>query len=111
MMTTARLEGRAGSTMADEAGLRRYLLGEMDGDSLDRMELSLPEDPAAVQALAGAQDELIEDYLSDLLAPAERARFENHFLASTEHRRSFEGARLLRQAVSGRALAPPSSLA
>ena len=97
--------------MADEAGLRRYLLGELDGDALDRVELSLLEDPGAAQALAGAQDELIEDYLSDVLAPAERARFEHHFLASAEHRRSFEGARLLRQAVSGWSQAPPSSVA
>jgi len=82
--------------------LRRYLLGELEGEALDWVELALLEDPATVEGLTGAQDELIEDYLTGVLSASERGRFEAHFLASAEHRRAFEGARLLRNIVPAR---------
>jgi len=82
-----------------DAELRQYLLGELPEEVLERVELRLLEDPATARALAGAEDELIEDYLGDALAEPERERFESYFLASATHRRSLEGARLLRELV------------
>ena len=49
----------------------------------------------AVDRIAAAEDDLIEDYLSDRLDPVERGLFEGDYLAAPNHRRRVETIREL----------------
>lgn len=70
-----------------------YLLGEMDDAERFRFERDYLADAEAYAAYLAAQDELIEDYLGDGLAPARRERFDTNFLITEERR---ERLRLIR---------------
>lgn len=70
-----------------------YLLGELDDAEQFRFEHDYLSDPDVYDTYLAAQDELIEDYLSDELTPARRERFATHFLVNDERR---ERLRLIR---------------
>jgi hypothetical protein len=75
--------GNAHSWMEDErADLRRYLLGQLSEAEEMRVERAYLGSDAVLEELRAHEDELIEDYLQDALEPAEKQRFEHHFLAS-----------------------------
>lgn len=61
---------------------RRYLLGRMSADEEARFERAYLGSDEALFALRAHEDELVEDYLGGALDPADRERFERHFLAS-----------------------------
>jgi hypothetical protein len=82
---------------------REYLLGQLGEEEQDQLERMLLEGPQAAEALADAQDELIEDYLNAALPAELRAPFESHFVSAPEHRQAVEEARLLRDAMRERA--------
>lgn len=71
-----------------------YLLGEMDDAEQFRFEHDYLSDPDVYATYLAAQDELIEDYLSDELTPARRERFATHFLVNDQRR---ERLRLIRE--------------
>jgi hypothetical protein len=77
--------------------LRQYLLGELPNPERERIETEVIRDRSVLHEVEDVEDELIEDYLSGAMPNDARARFEQHFLNSTEHRRSLDAARLLRE--------------
>lgn len=79
----------------ESARARRYLLGESSEEESAAVERQYFRSEAAVDALAAAEDELIEDYLGNRLDPRERALFERGYLASPHHRRRVEVIRSL----------------
>ena len=85
--------------------IRRYLLGDLDETAAAALEERYVADPALLDDVRAAEDSLIEAFLDDRLHPAERARFEAHYLASPVHRDRVAIARGLRR----RATAPASS--
>jgi hypothetical protein len=80
--------------------IRQYLLGlAAPEDSLLVEEQLLLAGDAFYQELLIAEDELVDEYLSDHLTEFERQRFETHFLQAPERRQKLGFARALRRYV------------
>lgn len=77
--------------------IRRYLLGLVPEEEAATLGERLVTDKEFYEELLIVESELIDDYLSDELSPAEREKFESHFLIARERRdqlrfaRSFHG--------------------
>jgi hypothetical protein len=85
-----------------ERTLRRYLLGTLPEEDCLRLEQDFLRGDDLYTELMALEDELHHDYARGGLEAAERARFEERFLRSSEGRRKVEDARAL-----GRALEAP----
>jgi hypothetical protein len=85
--------------------IRRYLLGDLDEDAAAALEDRYVADPARLDEVRTAEDALIEAFLDGRLGPADRGRFETHYLASPVHRDRVAIVRALRQ----RGAAPASA--
>jgi hypothetical protein len=64
--------------------IRHYLLGDLDEDERDKIEAQLLTDEGMLAALSDAQDELIDDYASDVLSDRERGLFDTNFVLTPE---------------------------
>jgi hypothetical protein len=84
----------------DAARARRYLLGQATEEERSALELEYFHSDEAVDRIAAAEDDLIEDYLSDRLDPVERGSFERDYLAARNHRRRVETIRQLLASTS-----------
>ena len=80
---------------AESARARRYLLGAVTEDERATIEQDYFEDEDALDRVAAAEDELIEDYLADRLSPNNRRRFEQGYLAAPGHCARVETVRRL----------------
>lgn len=74
---------------------RRYLLGDTSEDDCSAIEREYFGDDAAMNQIAAAEEDLVEDYLAGRLAPDERRRFDRHYLMSPQHRRRVDVIRRL----------------
>ena len=81
--------------------IRRYLLGDLDAAGAAALEDRYVADPALLEDVRAAEDALIEAFLEGDLRPAERERFEAHYLASPVHRDRVAIARALRRRATG----------
>ncbi len=79
---------------------RRYLLSQASEEECAAIEQEYFGDEDAVDAVAAAEEDLIEDYLARRLGPDERDRFEREYLAAPHHRRRVETIRRLMEASS-----------
>jgi hypothetical protein len=79
----------------DAARARRYLLGQATDEERDAIELEYFHSEDAIDRMAAAEDDLIDDYLSNRLDQPQRDRFEREYLASPGHRRRVETVRAL----------------
>jgi CHAT domain-containing protein/tetratricopeptide (TPR) repeat protein len=64
--------------------IRRYLLGQLGDSAREEIEQQIIVDEDLFEELLVAEDELIDEYLSDRLNAGERTAFEQHFLATPE---------------------------
>jgi hypothetical protein len=71
----------------DTAAARRYLLGLAGDDERESIERDYFASEEALDRVARAEDELVEGYLAGRLDPAERARFDESYMATPLHRR------------------------
>ncbi|HEX8180049.1 MAG TPA: hypothetical protein VF525_10945 [Pyrinomonadaceae bacterium] len=85
---------------------KQYLLGGLPPDALRALEERLMTDPAYLEELSVCEDELIDDYLRDALAPGEREQFERHFMATPARQQKLRFARTFRRYVAAHAPAP-----
>lgn len=74
---------------------RRYLLGQVTDAECETIEREYLEREDAFDRIAAAEDDLIEDYLSDQLTPLDRTTFERHYLSTPAHRVRVETVRRL----------------
>jgi hypothetical protein len=86
--------------------LRRYVLGASTEEESAAIERDYFEDVEIVNDVRAAEDDLVDDYVSDELAAEERERFERHYLSTPCHRRRVAVARALRTAASAAAGEP-----
>jgi hypothetical protein len=77
--------------------IRQYLLGQASPELSSQLEQQLLNDKTFYEELLISEDELIDEYLSHDLAPAERERFETHFLLAPERQRRLRFARNLKR--------------
>jgi cell division protein FtsB len=94
-----------------DATLKRYVLGELDEQPRLEFEERLVVDPELFELLGPTEDELVEEYLEDVLSPAERARFERHFLTNEDRRWHLEFVQLLKDRASAMVPAGPEQTA
>lgn len=84
----------------ESARARSYLLGEATEEECATLEREYFHSDDAGDRIAAAEDDLIEDYLSNRLDPAGRVRFERAYLAVPHRRRRVETMRQLMAAAS-----------
>jgi hypothetical protein len=77
--------------------IRRYLLGDLSEQEREQVEQRLMSDDDLYQQLLVAEDELIDEYVSDELPEQERAKFGRHFLSVPELRQDVKFAAALRK--------------
>lgn len=77
--------------------IRRYLLGDLSEQEREQVELRLMSDDDLYEQLLVAEDELIDEYVSDELPVQERTRFSSHFLSVPELRQDVRFAAILRK--------------
>ncbi len=87
---------------------RRYLLGEASEDERAAIEREYFADEGALEKMEAAEEELVEDYLSNGLTLDERDRFERDYLSAPHRRRRLETVRGL---IAAGSTAPRRSLA
>jgi hypothetical protein len=97
------------NAIPDTARARRYLLGLASEDEAAAVEHEYFADQDAVDRIAAAEDDLIEDYLADQLSRGDRERFERDYLASPPHRVRVETIRRL-MAQGSRSAPGPSKI-
>jgi len=84
----------------DQEAFKQYLLGTLAPDKQQTIEERLLTEITLFDELLIAEDELIDDYLKDLLAPDERAAFDSHFLQTPERYRKLKFAGAFRQYIA-----------
>jgi hypothetical protein len=84
---------------------RRYLLGETTEDERLALEDTYFRDPAALERVEAAEDDLIEAYLAGELGADERGLFEGQYLQSPAHQERVEIIRGL-HAFAAKPVAP-----
>jgi len=88
------------TAIPDATRARRYLLRDVSDRESELIEQEYLEHEEAVDRIAAAEDELIEDYLSDQLTASERDRFEHTYLSVPHHRVRVETVRRLMSRAS-----------
>lgn len=81
---------------ADEALLRKYLLGTLSGPKSDEIDLELFTNDDFAKTAEVIEDEIVDDYLDGTLSRQDRLAAERHFFHAPEHRSKLWFARLLR---------------
>jgi hypothetical protein len=91
--------------------LRTYLLGRSSPEDSSRFEERLLTDGSFYEELLMAEDDMIDEYLTEELSEAERQDFESHFLLVPQRQEQLRFARALRKYVTfaGNSEAPEPS--
>ena len=92
-------------SIADSVRARRYLLQEATEEERAAVEREYLEHADALDRIASAEADLIEEYLSHQLSPGERVRFERIYLAAPHRRTRVDMIRRL----MGRGLRPAAA--
>ena len=96
------------SNIVDQQLVRKYLLGTLPPDRLAQLEERLLSENELYEELLIAEDELIDQYLSNQLSDSERTTFESSFLLTPERQQKLRFARTLKRYVSA---ADPKNIA
>ncbi len=86
-----------------DARLRQYVLGELDEERRGELEERLIMEPDVFERLGPTEDELVEDYMENVLKPKERVAFERHFLTNEDRRWQLGFVRLMKEHSSSMA--------
>lgn len=90
--------------------IQRYLLGELDSETQQRLEERLLTDNEFFEELLVAEDELIDRYLSSSLLPRDKEKFEGYFLSTPERRQKMSFAKTLRKYIVAKGEEPTASI-
>ena len=80
--------------------LKRYLLGSLPEEEMQKIDLQVISDPKLEEGLHSAENELMEDYLENMMSTEETGNFEAKFLINEERRGHLEFLRLLKKRAS-----------
>src|SRR5262245_13157523 len=86
--------------------IRRYLLGLLDQDAVAALEARYFADSDLADEVREVELDLVDEYVAGEMAPADRARFDAHYLASPVHRNRVDTARALAARLAPAAPAP-----
>lgn len=88
--------------------IRRYLLGRLDDAGREQFEERFIKDAEFREAALIVEEELIDDYLAELLPADEQARFDAHYLAGPRQRQELTLAQAIREYALEKAAAVPA---
>lgn len=91
----------------DQKLVRQYLLGDLEGEQRQQIEEQLFADTDYFERVLVIEDELIEDFVFDLLPIAEERKFVDHFLSTPRQIQKVRTAQALKE-YSERVTKPPS---
>lgn len=96
--------------VADEALIKRYLLGELAEAEQLQLEERLLTDEEYFAQLQSVEEDLIDSYARGALPPSEVEKFESYFMAAPERQRAVHFAMALQGSTppSGAPLTPPA---
>lgn len=77
--------------------MRSYLLGSLEDERLEQVEVRLLSDAQFRDDLLVTEDELIDDYAFGILSDSERESFEQHFLSTPERAEKLRFARAVKE--------------
>jgi hypothetical protein len=80
--------------------IRRFLLGDLASEQLDRIDQRLLVDEDFLDEVDVAEDELIDDYLRDKLIATDNELFERNFMITDERREHLEFTRGFHKALA-----------
>jgi methionine-rich copper-binding protein CopC len=80
--------------------IRPYLLGQLSDGAGEELEQNMLTNAELFEELLVVEDELIDEYLASQLDQDERARFEQHFLATPERHEQLRFAQALNRYVT-----------
>jgi hypothetical protein len=83
-----------------DATLRQYVLGELDEERRLELEERLILEPDLFEQLGPTEDELVEDYLENVLTAKQRVAFEQHFLRNEDRRWQLGFVKLMKEHAS-----------
>lgn len=83
------------TVQGESARARRYLLGQTTEEECVAIEQAYVSQEAALDEIAAAEDDLIEEYLTNGLDRTEREHFERAYLSAPHHRVRVETVRRL----------------
>src|SRR5689334_7978401 len=86
--------------LEEEAGLRRYLLGELTTEERVSVEARLFLDDEYLSQLKAVEDELVDDYAYDELAESEREKVKARLLSEPGRREDLRIARAFKRYLS-----------
>jgi hypothetical protein len=84
----------------EQGTIRLYLLGQASPEDSSWLEEELLTDGELFQELLVAEDELIDQYISDQLTPTDRVSFKTYFLLAPERRQKLQFGKALRKYVN-----------
>src|SRR6266850_4583347 len=87
------------SQIKDENTLRRYLLGDISPEELEKVEFWLMSEDEAYDLLEAAEDDLIDDALANKLTNHQMDQFKERFLAAPERQRKLRFSRSLQRCI------------
>lgn len=87
----------------DNEVLKHYLLGELEPERQRHVEEKLLAEGKYLEELLMAEDELIDNYLAGSLSQSEQAKFDDHFLLTSERQQKLRFAKTFRQYVANAA--------
>src|SRR5260370_40531202 len=89
--------------LVTDADIRQFLLGSVDDSERQRIEGLFMSDAEFNQRILIAEDDLIEDYLENSLAPADTDKFLAQYGHAPEQQRRLRIARSIRQHAASEA--------
>lgn len=92
------------SEINGEKAIRSYLLGGLSEDERELLEKRLLADEGYFQHLLLVEQDLIDDYLGDELAPEERALFDGYFLSAPERQQQLRFAKAFKKYAASSAV-------
>jgi len=85
------------------AELKQYLLGGLPQETMEAVDLEIIAEPEIESAMIQAEDELMDDYLDEMLSEAENKLFFRTFLVTAERKQRLSALAALKEYAKTRA--------
>lgn len=79
--------------------MRQYLLGALSEAEQEALEAKYLSDDNAFEEMVRVEHQLVDSYVQDRLAPEERTRFEQHYMAHPDRRERVQFAAVLQKKI------------
>ena len=89
--------GNSLNSPAEKESCRRYLLGRMTVEEMEKTEIKVLETPSFSELMHLTEDDLFEEYLDARMGAEDREQFESYFLRSDDRQTRLSILTVLRE--------------